>query len=371
MSLKARIAALIAAQGPISVAQYMTLALHDPQSGYYATRDPFGPRKESKGGDFITAPEISQMFGEMLGLWLAQAWLEQGCPKRPVLMELGPGRGTLMADMLRALKAVPDFLADLDVVLVEASPHLRDVQAATLKDSGAHVLWQHQFEAEAGRPLFLVANEFFDALPIRQYVKTPRGWCERMVTATADELAFALAPMPAPTALIPESRAGAPDGGVYETAPAAIALAEAIAAHVEAHGGAALLVDYGYAGPGFGETLQAVADHRFVKPLANPGDADLSAHVDFTALGEAGLRGGSGVHGPIGQGALLDALGIAARAQSLAARNPESREALGAALARLTSPEAMGTLFKAMAFLPGAAATAPGFDSTRAAHEAA
>jgi len=366
MTLKDRIASLITAQGPIGVAQFMTMALHDPQSGYYATRDPFGQQ-----GDFITAPEISQMFGEMLGLWLAQAWAEQGCPSRPVLMELGPGRGTLMADMLRALKAAPDFLENLDVILVEASPHLRDVQAATLKDSGAHLLWQHQFEAEAGRPLFLVANEFFDALPIRQYVKTPRGWCERMVTQKNGALAFALAPSPVPAALIPGSHAAAPDGGVYETSPAGIALAEAIAGHVEAHGGAALLVDYGYAGPGFGETLQAVKGHQFVHPLATPGEADLSAHVDFVALGEAGLRGGAGVHGPVGQGDLLASLGIAARAQSLAARNPDKRAGVEAALARLTGDAGMGTLFKAMAFLPGSAVSAPGFDRARIAHEAA
>jgi SAM-dependent MidA family methyltransferase len=371
MTLKARIAALIAAQGPVSVAQYMTMALHDPQGGYYATRDPLGPKKQAKGGDFITAPEVSQMFGEMLGLWLAQAWDEQGRPSRPVLMELGPGRGTLMADMLRAFKAAPGFLDGLDIVLVEASPHLRRVQEDTLKNCAVPIRWRSTFEAEAGRPLFLVANEFFDALPIRQYVKTPRGWCERMVTVKDGELQFALAPSPAPAALIPESRAGAPDGGVYETAPAAIALGEVIAAQVEAHGGAALLVDYGYAGPGFGETLQAVEDHRFADPLAHPGEADLSAHVDFTALGEAGLRGGAGVHGPVGQGALLTALGIEARARSLMARNPASREALQAALARLTGADAMGTLFKAMAFLPGAAATAPGFDTAGAAHAAA
>ena len=372
MSLKERIASLIAAQGPISVAQYMTMALHDPQNGYYATRDPFGrPVEGRSGGDFITAPEVSQMFGEMLGLWLAQAWEEQGSPKRPVLMELGPGRGTLMADMLRALKAVPDFRKDLDVVMVEASPHLRDRQEETLKDSGARITWRNQFDAEAGRPLFLVANEFFDALPIRQYVKTPRGWCERMVTAKDNVLDFALAPAPVPSALIPESRAGAPEGGVYETAPAAIALGEAIAAHIAAHGGAALLVDYGYDRAGHGETLQAVRRHAFTTPLAAPGEADLSAHVDFTALSEAGRRGGAAVHGPVGQGALLASLGIAARAQSLAARNPGSLPDLNAALARLTEPAAMGTLFKGLAFLPAAATTAPGFDRAGAAHAAA
>jgi NADH dehydrogenase [ubiquinone] 1 alpha subcomplex assembly factor 7 len=366
MSLKERIAGLIAAQGPIGVAQYMTMALHDPEGGYYATRDPFG-----KKGDFITAPEISQMFGEMLGLWLAQAWEEQGCPKRPVLMELGPGRGTLMADMLRALKAVPDFLNDMDVVLVEASPHLRAVQEETLKNSGARIAWRQQFDAEAGRPLFLVANEFFDALPIRQYVKTPRGWCERMVTQKDGGLDFALAPAPVPSALIPESRAGAPEGGVYETAPAGIALGEAIARHIAAQGGAALLVDYGYDQAGHSETLQAVRGHEFSALLEAPGEADLSAHVDFAALGEAGRRGGASIHGPIGQGALLTALGIAARAQSLAARNPASLPDLTAALARLTGPEAMGTLFKALAFLPPAAISAPGFDHAEAAHAAA
>jgi SAM-dependent MidA family methyltransferase len=366
MSLKARIAGLIAAQGPISVAQYMNLALHDPQSGYYATRDPFG-----KAGDFITAPEISQMFGEMLALWLAEAWEQQGRPGHAVLMELGPGRGTLMADMLRALKAAPDFLKGLDVVLVEASLHLRAVQEETLKDMGVRIRWQHQVEAEAGRPLFLVANEFFDALPIRQYVKTPRGWCERMVTAQNDELAFALAPAPVPSALIPDGYAGAPDGGVYETAPAAIALAEAIARHIQANGGAALLIDYGHDGPrnGFGETLQAVCGHQAADVLLAPGEADLSAHVDFAALGQAGRRGGAGIHGPVGQGALLAALGIAARAQSLAAHHPGETDALAAALARLTEPEAMGTLFKALAFLPGAADMAPGF--AEAAREAA
>lgn len=355
--LKARITGLIAAQGPISVAQYMTLALHDPESGYYATRDPFG-----KGGDFITAPEVSQMFGEMLGLWLAQAWQSQGCPRQPLLMELGPGRGTLMADMLRALKAVPGFLKEAEIVLVEASPHLRRVQEETLKDTGARIRWRPQFEAEAGRPLFLVANEFFDALPIRQYVKTPRGWCERMVTAKADGLDFALAPAPAPSALIPENRAGAPDGGVYEIAPAGIALAEAIAAHIAAYGGAALLVDYGYDAVGHGETLQAVAAHAFTGVLADPGAADLSAHVDFIALAAAGKRGGASVHGPIAQGALLAALGIEARAKQLAARHPGAAAALTAALTRLTDAEAMGTLFKALAFLPAAAATAPGFE---------
>ena len=368
MSLKERITGLIAAQGPISVAQFMTIVLHDPEFGYYATRDPFGlPREGRVGGDFITAPEISQMFGEMLGLWVAMAWMEQGKPQHPLLVELGPGRGTLMADMLRALKAAPDLLRRLDVVMVENSPHLRGMQEAALKDTPVRISWQNQFDPPAGRPVFLVANEFFDALPIRQYVKTARGWCERMVTAKGDALTFALAPAPTPSALIPEDRAAAPDGGVYETAPSGIALAEDIARQVAANGGAALLIDYGYdrlslEEGGFAETLQAVGGHRFADVLAAPGAHDLSAHVDFTALREAGRRGGAGVHGPIGQGALLKALGIEARAQMLAAKNPGSAEALAEALSRLTAPDRMGTLFKALAFLPGMAVSAPGFE---------
>ena len=178
-SLSARIAALIAAQGPISVAQYMTLSLHDAQSGYYTTRQPFGA-----AGDFITAPEISQMFGEMLGLWCVQVWHDQGQPKSKRLVELGPGRGTMMADALRAAKAAPEFLRGLEVVLVEASPALQKLQADKLKDSGVSIRWAPHFDDSlADRPLFLLANEFFDALPVRQYIKTERGWCERMVVA--------------------------------------------------------------------------------------------------------------------------------------------------------------------------------------------
>src|SRR3954471_9643009 len=216
MSLKDRIIALIEAQGPVSVAQFMTVALLDPKEGYYATRDPFGPSLlGSKGGDFTTAPEISQMFGEMVGLWLVQAWADQGCPKNPRLVELGPGRGTLMADILRTAKVAPDFLADLEVVLIKASPVLQEMQGDKLRGLGADVSWQPQFDDSlADRPLFLVANEFFDALPLRQYVKTGRGWCERMVTVLGDELTFALAPVPVPRAAIPEDREKAPDGGV-------------------------------------------------------------------------------------------------------------------------------------------------------------
>ncbi len=348
-----RIAALIASQGPISIAEFMTLALHDRDAGYYATRDPFGA-----AGDFITAPEISQMFGELIGLWLAQVWQDQGRPARPLLVELGPGRGTLMADALRALRLVPDFRDGLEVVLVEASAVLRTAQQEALQGCGVAVRWSENFDASrAGRPLFLVANEFFDALPIRQYVKSERGWCERMVTLGADgALAFALSPVAISNAAVPADRGGAPRGAVYETAPGGEALMEEIAHAVARQGGAALVIDYGHDTPGFGETLQAVAGHRFADVLAAPGASDLSAHVDFRALGDAAVRGGAAACGPVGQGELLKALGIVQRAGRLG-DTPYVRKQLE----RLILPEQMGILFKALAVVPKSAPTPPGF----------
>lgn len=358
MSLKARIAALIETQGPMSVAQFMTISLLDPNDGYYANRDPFGA-----GGDFTTAPEISQMFGEMVGLWLVQTWSDQGCPKNPRLVELGPGRGTLMADVLRTAKVAPEFLAELDVVLIEASPALQQVQADKLRGLGADISWTAQFDDSLGdRPLFLIANEFFDALPLRQYVKTARGWCERMVTVLNGELTFALAPVPVPPATIPADRETAPDGGVYEVSPAASALAEDIARIIATKGGAALIIDYGYAEvAGFSETLQAVSGHRFADALAEPGEDDLSAHVDFAAMAAAGRRGGAGVFGPLTQGALLANIGIAERAEQLMRSNPESADSLLSAIERLIGNDQMGRLFKALAFVPSAIGDVAGF----------
>jgi NADH dehydrogenase [ubiquinone] 1 alpha subcomplex assembly factor 7 len=350
-----RIAALIAAQGPISVAQYMTLVLHDPEAGYYATHDPFGGK-----GDFITAPEISQMFGELLGAWCAQVWSDQGKPKNTHLIELGPGRGTLMADALRALKRVPGFLNEVEIVLVEASPVLRETQREKLKDSGARIRWTSRFDV-SDAPLLVIANEFFDALPVRQYIKTARGWCERMVVVKDGKLDFAVAPLPAPMSFIPSSRAGAPEGGFYEASPAGTALCEEIAHGIAGYGGAALILDYGYAVIGFGETLQAVGAHRFVRPLDEPGHYDLSAHVDFTALVDAARHGGAQIAGPAPQGPFLEQLGIGARAKALTKANPTQADQVTSALQRLTAPEQMGKLFQAMAVLPSSAPPPPGF----------
>ena len=353
--LEERIAALIAAQGPISVAQYMTLALHDPEGGYYATHDPFGSK-----GDFITAPEISQMFGELLGLWCGQVWSDQGKPKGAKLVELGSGRGTLMADALRALRHVPGFIDQVDILLVEASPVLRQIQHARLGQSGARIRWASHFDLR-DVPLLVLANEFFDALPVRQYVKTPAGWRERMVVLDNDRLAFALAPQVTPAAVIPPSRAGAPDGGVYEVSAAATALVGEIAHIIAGHGGAALLMDYGYANDGFGETLQAVRGHKAETLLANPGANDLSAHVDFRALAEIARSERAAVFGPKPQGAFLEALGIGMRARRLSDSNPADADAILKALERLTQPAQMGSLFQAMAISPTAAPPPPGF----------
>jgi SAM-dependent MidA family methyltransferase len=303
------------------------------------------------------------MFGEMVGLWLVQAWADQGCPKHLRLVELGPGRGTLMADILRTAKVAPEFLAELDVVMIEASPVLQQMQADKLRGLHADISWQHQFDDSlADRPLFLVANEFFDALPVRQYVKTPRGWCERMITAKDGELAFALAPVPLPPAAVPPGLEQAPEGGVHETSPASIALAEDIARIITARGGAALVIDYGHGEKaGFAETLQAVGGHRFVDVLAEPGEDDLSAHVDFAGLAAAGKRGGASVFGPVTQGAFLANIGITERAEQLMKSNPDQAEALLAAVERLIGHDKMGRLFKALALLPPRISDTAGF----------
>lgn len=352
-----KIAKLIEVQGPIPVSQFMMLALHDPEHGVYAARNAIG-----REGDFITAPEISQMFGELLGLWMLEAWRQQGRPKRIRLVELGPGRGTLMRDVLKAARLDAAFLAALDVRLVEASAPLKAVQAQTLKDAPVPIGWLGRIaDALDDAPLFLLANEFFDALPLRQYVKTEQGWHERMVIATGGELDFALAPMAVPGLVVPEARGAADAGAVFETSPASTALAEEIASHIAQQGGAALIVDYGHAGIGFGETLQAIAKHKTAQILAAPGTADLSAHVDFAELTQAVTRGGAKAFGPVGQGAFLQALGIAQRAEQLAKKNPAQAGTIESALQRLTAPDQMGNLFKTLAILPATAPPPPGF----------
>ena len=353
-ALAGLIAARIAAAGPISLADYMAECLLHPEHGYYATRDPLGA-----AGDFTTAPEISQMFGELLGLWLVKSWQDQGSPAPFVLAEPGPGRGTLMADALRAARLVPGFGAAARLHLVEASPALRAVQADRL--AGHAPRWHTGIESLPDAPLFLIANEFFDALPIRQFVRRGGGWAERMVGLEDGRLAFGLA-RPVPIVALNHRLADTSDGDVVEICPAAGPAIAEIARRIATCGGAALIIDYG-AGPSLGDTFQALRAHRPEHPLASPGAADLTAHVDFVALAHA-ARSVPGVQvcGPLAQGALLERLGIGARAAALARRlTGPALESHLAAYRRLTHREEMGTLFRALALVPAGAPLPPGF----------
>lgn len=342
----------IGATGPMTLADYMAECLLHPRFGYYATRDPFG-----QTGDFITAPEISQMFGELLGLCLAQSWLDQGAPSAFTLAEVGPGRGTLMADVLRATRAVPGFHAAASVMLVEASATLRGVQRRTLGDHA--VTWADDVSALPDAPLFLLANEFFDALPIRQFTRQGDGWAETVVGLTYNRLTLGRS-APAPLALLSHRLADTRSGDVVEVCPAAAPIMARIGGLIAARGGAALIIDYGDA-PSRGDTFQALKAHQFVDPLANPGDADLTAHVDFAALAHAAAP--ARVLGPIGQGAFLQRLGIGQRAARLADRlTGDALQSHLSATRRLTDPSEMGTLFKVLGLCPPAAPALPGLD---------
>lgn len=336
--------------GPISVADYMAECLLHPVHGYYTTREPFGAT-----GDFVTSPVITQMFGELFGLALAQAWLDQGAPSPFTLAELGPGWGVLMADALRATRRVPGFHAAARLVLVEASPRLRAVQANTLAASGLTPDWLDRIEDLPDRPTFLIANEFLDALPIRQFLLSPEGWRERLVGLADGTLAFGLS---APLPMVPDTPAfGAAQPGdlVEHSAPAQAAVAAALCP-ILAHGGLALFIDYG-GWRSRGDTLQALRAHRFDDVLAHPGEADLTAHVDFEPL--AAL---APAHAYAPQGEVLMRLGIETRAAQLAPRLAGAElENHQAALARLTDRDKMGSLFKVLALTRAGAPLPPGF----------
>jgi NADH dehydrogenase [ubiquinone] 1 alpha subcomplex assembly factor 7 len=357
-----RLAARIARFGPITLAEYMAEALTDPTAGYYMTGDPFGAR-----GDFVTAPEVSQMFGELIGLWCTDTWARMGRPDPVLLVELGPGRGTLLADALRALGVAPDCRAALRPQLVEVSPVLaarqRQALAAATADTGHEATWHERLDQVPEGPLLVIANEFFDALPIRQFEHRPEGWCERLVGLDPGGrgLAFTLAPTdPRAQALIPATLRAAPVGAVVEVSAPGMAIAGEIGRRLAAHGGAALIVDYGHAAPRTGTTLQAVRRHAKHDVLGEPGSADLTAHVDFATLARAATEAGARAFGPIDQGELLEALGIGARAEALrGGATPTQAAAVDAAQHRLTDASEMGTLFKALALShPGLGAPA-------------
>jgi SAM-dependent MidA family methyltransferase len=348
--LAEKIAALIRNSGPISVTDYFALCLADPQYGYYKTRDPFG-----RGGDFVTAPEISQLFGEMVGIFLIHAWQRHLKPKAPLrIVEIGPGRGTMMADILRVVaRLAPEFYDAASVHMVETSPHLRRLQAETLAQHGDRVSWHGGFDEIPDGFVFLVANEFFDAVPFRQFVKTPSGFRERMVGLDADgNLAFSVGAGSLDTTLLPRNHGAVPMGSVFEIAPARAAIMQSIAERLFVRGGTALIFDYGHLEPGFGDTLQAIWQHRFDPPLARPGEADLTSHVDFSALSTIATACQIHVNGLLTQGAFLTGLGIGERAAALAAgKNKALVDAIQSAVDRLAGTGAgqMGELFKVMA----------------------
>lgn len=350
----------IAAEGPITVAAFMADCLLHPEHGYYRTREAIG-----LGGDFVTAPEISQMFGELLGLWAADYWQKLGCPDRCYLVELGPGRGTLMRDALRAARALPAFRRAAQPLLVEASERLREMQHRLL--AGEMAQWHDDIAAlPVDAPVIVLANEFLDALPVRQFQRgDDGGWHERRIALAGDgsSLCFMLDPRSLPfEELLPPELRDAPHGVIVESSPAVRAVASEIAARLRKQGGAALFIDYGYDRPGFGETLQAVFRHAYADPLAQPGLADLTAHVDFVSFARAAQRGGAGVWGPVGQGAFLASLGISMRAAKLKQQAAPGKAAdIDRDLQRLTAPEEMGTLFKVMALTAPEAPQPAGF----------
>lgn len=363
---------MIAADGPMSVERFMQLCLQHPHLGYYTTR-------ASIGRDFTTAPEVSQIFGELVGLWAAQVWLDAGAPRPVRLVELGPGRGTLMADALRATRVVRGFHEAIRVDLVETSPRLRAAQKDRLAGVAPHLAWYDAIEDVPPGPALVLANEFFDALPVRHYVSGADGWHERLVGLGQDgALVFGAAREP-----IGMAGPVGPPGQVLEVGHAASAVMATLAGRIAREGGGLLVGDYGHAASGFGETLQAMRDGTYAAVLDAPGEADLTAHVDFAALARTAAGAGAVAYGPVTQGTFLRRLGIGERAAALR-RGADARQAaaIDSAVDRLAGAQAdlpptgtpqmgipqtgtpqssMATLFKFLAVLPPGTAEPPGF----------
>ncbi|MEA2986216.1 MAG: dehydrogenase [ubiquinone] 1 alpha subcomplex assembly factor 7 [Alphaproteobacteria bacterium] len=359
--LEAEIRRLISIAGPMPIAQYMATCLSHPIHGYYMTRDPFGAT-----GDFITAPEISQMFGELIGLWAGAVWRQMGSPENIRLVELGPGRGTMMADALRAAKVVPDFHSAIVVHLVELSPVLQQVQQQRLERFGVPVLWHKALEDVPDGPAIILANEFFDALPVHQAIKQEDGrWHERVVMADSNGnfmLGAPFGPLPHLDRLLPPRVRDAPPGSVFEWRTDSVALE--IGRRV-ARNGAALVIDYGHVETEVGDTVQAVGEHAYVNPLVAQGLVDLTAHVDFQSLAEAAESIGARIHGPLHQGKFLRRLGIETRAATLKAKAPpDTMSEIDAQVERLTGSGAreMGTLFKVLGIGDPKLGMLPGFE---------
>lgn len=356
MSLNDRLAREIALTGPMTIADYVTRCLHDPQDGYYATRPAIGAT-----GDFITAPMVSQMFGELIGLWAVELWQRLGAPERVRLVEVGPGDGTLMADALRAARLAPDFLQAVDLILIEPSAPLREAQARMLADSDIHPRWVSSLDRiETDAPVILIANEVLDCLPARQFVKTEDGWAERRVGVSDDgDLLFGLVKI---TGGFRRPDYPVDPGQTIEISDQQAGFGRDLARLVRAASGAALLIDYGRARAGAGDTLQGLRRHQKVDPLTDPGAVDLTQWADFPAVLEAAIHAGAEITGCLGQGEFLRLLGIEHRAERLKAGRPDAAAVIDRQLDRLTGDDQMGTLFKACAIFSPRALVVPGFE---------
>ena len=351
--LKDRLIAKIKAEGPITVAEYMTLCLLDPVDGYYPTRDPLG-----SDGDFITAPEISQMFGEVLGLWCIQSWQDMGRPEKLQLVEYGPGRGIMMSDILRAARLEPDFLKAVHVTLIEASSALEAVQAKTLKDAPCPVRWADDLSGVDSGVTLIIGNEFFDCLPIRQFVQKDRfagaaGWHERMVVLSDGHLQYGVSPVAISDTLqptLPKAQSDAKNDDLLETCPALSQILDQLHKRFNENLGRALFIDYGPEVTEFGDTLQALKRHEKVDVFSDPGNTDLTARVDFGALMELAHAIDLDVTPPVHQREFLSKLGIELRAVSLSRAKPEAKDKIARQLHRLMASDEMGELFKAISF---------------------
>jgi len=359
--LETEIRRRVAMAGPMPVRQFMSLCLNHPRYGYYTTRDPLG-----RGGDFITSPEVSQVFGELIGLWAASTWHRMGQPENVRLVELGPGRGTMMLDALRAVQVVPAFRAAIVLHLVEISPALRQRQQQAMATLDVPMLWHESFDEVPDGPLIVVANEMFDALPVNQAIKQFNGWYERVVELDPDDnLAFGISNdvIPLFDQLVPAELRDAPIGAIYEWRADNLPLA--IARRLIHEGGAGLVIDYGHVRSAPGDTLQAVGRHAFVNALHSPGEVDLTAHVDFQTLAAAVESMGARVSGPIEQARFLGNLGVDRRAATLrAAAPPEKADEIDGAVKRLlgTGETEMGKLFKVLGIAHPSLGKLPGFE---------
>ncbi len=356
MPLIDRLRREIALTGPMTVADYVARCLHDPKDGYYATRPNLGAR-----GDFITAPLVSQMFGELIDLRAVEVWTRLGAPDRFRLVEVGPGDGTLMDDALRAARLAPGFLEACDLVLIEPSAPLREAQARRLSDHDRQPRWVKSLHAvETDAPVILIANEVLDCLPARQFMRTDTGWAERRVGLDdADGLTFGLT---APSAGFVKPGFDIAPGQIFEISEQQAAFGRDLGALIREASGAALLIDYGRDRPGPGDTLQALKRHEKVDPLSTPGEADLTQWADFPVVLEAAVRSGADVTGCRGQGDFLRALGVETRAQRLMQSRPDAAPVIERQLHRLTAPDQMGDLFKAACVFAPKSLSIPGFE---------